>query len=163
MLGVMKLSNSSMYSQKSRRADPPAPAGHGNLLELRHQQRAEQIGVFRAAQAFRQFRQKDFAAVHDVREVQPVLRLRHHVADRLAAEKILQPGQYRADGFVAGQLRKTFLPIIHHFRVPDGFQKFIAKRRFKQEPAQVGKRAAPAAFQKCQNCVLQNAIHLVAP
>ena len=117
----------------------------------------------RPNKSLRQFRQKDFAAVHDVREVQPVLRLRYHVADGLLGKERVQPRQNRADGFVAGQVRKTFLPVIHHFGIFDGFQEFIAKSRFNQEPAQIGDGAAPVAFQKGQNGILQNAIHLVAP
>ena len=81
---------------------------HGNLLKFGNEQRAKQIRIFPAKQSLRQFRQKDFAAVHDVREIQPVLRLRHHVADWLLGKERVKPRQNRADGLVAGQDAENF-------------------------------------------------------
>ena len=99
---------------------------HRQLLKLRHEQGAQQIAVLLAA-TFGQPGQKDFAAVHDVGEVEPVLGLADHVAQRFAGEKVLQPGQHGADGFVAGQLREYLLPKEDHLGVVHSGQKFFLK------------------------------------
>ena len=138
---------------------------HRQLLKLRHEQGAEQVAVLFPA-TFRQPGQKDFAAIHDVREVEPVLRLANHIAQRLSGKKILQPGQHRADGFIAGQLREHLFPKEHHFRVIHRCQKFFLKAGalgVQQEQAEIGQRATPGALQHGEDGILQHSVHLVAP
>ena len=79
------------------------------------------------------------------------------------ARNVSQPRQNRADGLVAGKLWKPLPPVIHDFRIVHGCEKLVPEVRFHEKAAQVGQRAAPAAFQKGQDGILQHAVHLITP
>src|SRR5262245_57672176 len=57
---------------------------HGGLLEFRYQERAKEKRILRPDLTLRKFREKDFARVHEVCEIESIERLRHHVTNRSA-------------------------------------------------------------------------------
>src|ERR1044071_673102 len=116
-----------------------------------------------ADEALREFSEKDLAAIHDVREIEAVHRLRNHQANWLATEKILQTRDNGANGLISSKLRKALSPIVGNCRILDRGPEFMTKVRFKEEPAQIGERSAPTALQKCSNGVVEHACHLIAP
>ena len=79
-------------------------------------------------------------------KIEFVFRLRHHVADGLLAHEALEASQDRANGAVAGQLGKDFLPVIDQFGVGNGCEELGAEGRFNQKG--ITARAASDALLK---------------
>ena len=138
-------------------------AAHGHLLQLGHDEAAEQVGVFAAYLSLWQLRQKDFPAVHHCTKVDAVFALRHHVANRLGREKSFQPRDDRADAAAAAELGESALPIVANIWVADCLQKLVAPGLVNEEAPQVGEGAAFAAFEECEHGVLKHGVHLITP
>ena len=136
---------------------------HGHLLEFGDDEGAKQVRILPAHLSLRELGEEDFPAVHHLCEVEPILALRNHVANRFRREESLQSREDRADTLIASKLGKAALPIEDDLRVGHGGEESLAPIGIKKEAPQIGERAAFAAFKECPDGVAKHCVHLIAP
>src|SRR5262245_60396243 len=82
---------------------------HGNLVQLRDEQRSQEVGVLFADGTVREAAENYFPLVHRPAEIQPAAALRDHVADGLGSEERVEAGEDRRLR-LAAQQRELTLP-----------------------------------------------------